>query len=305
METQILIPAAAHAKHFKSFIQLLVGKFQPLQIYCFSKSISFMEKQGCYSNESSSYNCNYCLLVVTENVTRIDYEVQDFANSHYQHGTITILCHGLENITDAIKANNRFFITTCASKQLIYSHDGLSNFDSSNPFIPTQSAIKAQNHSSHHMPLAEGFLNGATECLSKEQYTVCVFLLHQVVEQSLIALIRVHLAYRSEIHNLGRMLGLCRAFSERPIQLLLSGSTEDKRLFDVLTKSYSGARYAKNFTVNGEDAKAIFKKVYAFQELTKEMCGQKIEQLVQEAMIYKELHHGIKIADGQFSEARS
>lgn len=304
METQILIPAAAHAKHFKSVIQLLVGKFQPLQIYCFFKSISFMEKQGCYTNESSSYNCNYCLLIVTENLTKIDYEIQDFVNNHYQHGSITILCHRLENITEAIRANNRFFITTCSSKQLIYIHDGLSNFDSISPFIPTHSAIKAQKHLSHHMPLAEGFLNGATECLSKGQYTVCVFLLHQVVEQSLIALIRVHLAYRSEIHNLGRMLGLCRAFSERPVQLLLSGSVEDKRLFDVLTKSYSGARYAKNFTVNEEDAKAIFKKVCAFQELTKDMCAQKIEQLDQEATIYQELHNGIKISDNQFSEAR-
>ncbi|WP_158799532.1 HEPN domain-containing protein [Pedobacter sp. L105] len=297
METQTLSPALNHANYFKTFIRSLVDKFQPLQIFCFAKSTSFKELQGCFTDQQSKYNCNYCLLVVTESITRIDYEAQDFSNYHYQHGNITILCHGLENINDAIKANNRFFMTVCTKGQLIYSYDGMGNMDCSNVFIPTQSAVKAIKHLSHRMPLADGFFNGAGECLSKEQFTVCVFMLHQVVEQCLIALIRVHLAYRSEIHNLGRMLGLSTAFSDRPLKMFLSGSAEDKRLFEVLTKSYSGARYASTFKVNEEEAKAIYQKVAAFKVMTLEMCQQKIEYLDKEATNYKELRSASRTQD--------
>lgn len=120
-------------------------------------------------------------------------------------------------------------------------------------------------------------------------------MIHQVIEQCLIALIRVHLAYRSEIHNLGRMLGLCTAFSDRPLKKFLSGSAEDKRLFEVLTKSYTGARYAPTFKVNEEEA--IYQKVSAFKVMTLEMCQEKIEYLDKEATNYKELRFALRTQD--------
>ncbi|HEY0177960.1 MAG TPA: HEPN domain-containing protein, partial [Pedobacter sp.] len=250
---------------------------------------------SCFTNHKTENTCNYCLLLVTESPTRIDHEAQEFCNCHYHHGNITIICHGQESITEAIKANNRFFSTVCNTGQLIYSHDGISNFDADHQFTPTQSAVKARKHLSHHMPLAEGFLSGAGECLSKEQFNVCVFMLHQVIEQCLITLIRVHLAYRSEIHNLKRMLGLCQAFSDEPTKMLLSGNPQDKKLFDVLTKSYSSARYTSTFSVNKEDAKELYKRVSAFFTLTHTMCKEKIKQLDIEASNYQELHCEQKI----------
>lgn len=83
------------------------------------------------------------------------------------------------------------------------------------------------------MPLADGFLMCASECLENEQYGICAFMLHQAVEQACICLVRVHIAYRSKFHNLYRLLRLCQCFSERPFQLFLS-TPEDERLFDVL-----------------------------------------------------------------------
>lgn len=302
MEMHPLAQATEHASYFKKFTRTLVDKFQPLQIFCFAKSASFNELNGCFINPEARHTCNYCLLVVTENATRIDHEVQEFCNTYYQNGIITVICHGKETIVNAIKENNRFFTTVCNKGQLIYSHDGMSNFDTSIPFISTQSAIKARKHLSHHMPLAEGFLNGAGECLSQEQFTVCVFMLHQVVEQCLIVLIKVHLAYRSEIHNLKRMLGICRAFSDEPLKTLLSGNPEDQRLFGLLTKSYSGARYANTFSISEEDAKALYQRVSAFLNLTKSMCEEKIAQLDIEAASYGELHAEQDIVNHQLAE---
>ena len=286
---QIISPATKHSEYFKKFIRSLVDKFQPLQIFCFAQTNSFEELKGCFTEQETKYQCNYGLLLVTETPARIDYEVQDFANYHYQHGSITALCHGKETINEAIKSNNRFFITVFKTGQLIYSHDGMTNFDDFPHFIPSQSAVKASKHLSHHLPLAEGFLAGAGECLSKKQFVVCTFMLHQVVEQCLIVLIRVHLAYRSEIHNLSRMLGLCRSFSDKPEKMLLSGSKEDHRLFEVLTKSYSGARYSHTYAVNTDDATALYIKVSAFLTLTEEMCQKKIGELDTEATTYKDL----------------
>lgn len=292
---QTLSPAAEHAIYFQKFIRLLVDKYQPLQIYCISKGSALADTKGCFLDQEIQYNCNYCLLLITESLTRIDHEVQDFSNFHYQQGSITVLCHGKESILHAIKANNRFFITACNTGQLIYTHDGMTVQDYSTPFIPTHAATKAIKHFSHRILLAEGFLNGAGECLSKGQFAVSTFMLHQVVEQCCITLVRVHLAYRSEIHNLKRMLSLCRAFSEKPYQLFLAGNTEDQRLFELLLRSYSGARYASAFSVAEKDATILFAKVSSFLVMTKALCNDKIEKLGVEAAVYQELKQDLNL----------
>lgn len=233
---------------------------------------------------------------VTESNTRIDHEVQDFSNSHYRKGSVTILCHGEEAILEAIQDNNRFFISIYGTAQLLYSKDGLTQFDFDMQFIPTDSAIKAKEYLSHRMPLAEGFLQGAGECLNHQQFTVCVFLLHQVVEQCCIALINVNVAYRCEVHNLNRMLNLCRCFSNKPVKLFLSGNPEDQRLFDILVKSYSQARYGNTFLVHANDAKHLFHRVSAFLAMTKIMCDRKIEKLENEVVLYQQVAERIEAA---------
>ncbi len=302
METQTSSTAAEHALYFKEFIKSLAEKFHPLQIFCFAKSSTLNESSGCFIDEHSSYTCNYCLLLVTESNTRIDFEVQEFANRYYKQGSMIILSHSRENLENAINANDRFFITAYTTEQLIYSHDGISQCNPSVPFIPTQSAVKANRDLAHRIPLAGGFLNGAGECLSKAQFAVCTFMLHQVVEQCLITLIGAYMGYRTEFHNLVRLLGISRAFSDQPFNLLTSGGTEGQRLFDVLAKSYSGARYSDSFTVTEEDAKALYQKVADFDRLAKAMCKRKIKQLEATATRYRELHKAdIETTDHQLA----
>jgi HEPN domain-containing protein len=147
--------------------------------------------------------------------------------------------------------------------------------------VPTEAAIKARKHFDHRFPLAEGFLTGAGECLSKQQYNVCTFLLHQTVEQICIALVRVHIAYRSEFHNLYRLLRLSCCFSDQPYQLFLDNA-DDQKLFDVLAKSYSSARYNDGFLVSEENANRLYERVVAFVEMARMMCIDKINELENE-----------------------
>lgn len=289
METQFSQSGQFQKENFSAFIKELVQKFKPEQIYSFGKYIDFKVNVGCFIEDHSTENYHYFLLMVTESVTRIEHEVQDFANNHYPFGKITILAHGEETIADAIKANNRFFITIYNEGQILYSRDGMLQRTHSINFIPTQGAVKAQKHYNHRFPLATGFLKSAKECLTNQHYNLSAFMAHQVVEQCCIALIRVHLAYRSDIHNLYRQLRLCESFSPAPSKLFLSGSEEDKRLFDIMVKSYSAARYKDDFKVEQADAEQIFTRVSTFLKLTEIMCGDKINSLATVADSYTQL----------------
>lgn len=289
METQFSQSGQFQKENFSAFIKELIQKFKPEQIYSFGKYIHFTVNKGCFIENHSTENYHYFLLMVTESVTRIEHEVQDFANNHYPFGKITILAHGKETIADAIKANNRFFITIYKEGQIFYSRDGMVQHTHIINFIPTQGAVKAQKHYNHRFPLAAGFLASAKECLTNQHYNLSAFMAHQVIEQCCIALIRVHLAYQSEMHNLYRQLRLCESFSPAPSRLFLSGSEEDKRLFDIMVKSYSAARYKDDFKVEQADAEQIFIRVSTFLKLTEMMCDDKIKSLAIAAESYTQL----------------
>lgn len=55
MELSKLSPEAEHADHFREFIQRLVQKFEPLQIFCFSQSTYTQSYQGCFTASQSNF----------------------------------------------------------------------------------------------------------------------------------------------------------------------------------------------------------------------------------------------------------
>ncbi|MFC4213355.1 HEPN domain-containing protein [Pedobacter lithocola] len=276
MEPQIFTAVDHHARYLRTFIGLLISRFKPLQIFSFSKRFVAEEMEGDFIDNSITYKGHYCLLMVTETNTRIDHEVQDYCNGMYEDGTVTIICHGQEAISEALQKNSRFFITVYSTGELIYSYDGISLCNLTKKIDFSNASVKANQHFNHRISLAEGFLTGAKECLFSRQFNVCTFMLHQVVEQCCIGLIRVHLGYRSEVHNLNRLLRLCNSFSDVPYNMFLTGRQTDEDLFDILIKSYSQARYGKTFLVVEIDAQRLFEKISSFVELTKKMCQMKI-----------------------------
>lgn len=282
MKTPTLSVEFRHGIAFSKLISELTEKFRPLQIFCFYKSSSLEKKLSCFVNEHASSSYEYGLLLVTATATRIDYEVQDYANSHFTEGTITVICHDNQSIWEAVDANSRFFKAVFTGGELLYSHDGLLVRPYVQPYNPVNGGRKALKHFNHRMPLAEGFLTGAAQCLAAESYNISVFMLHQTVEQICILLIRVHIAYRSEFHNLNRLLRLCQSFSELPHKMFFE-SAESRRLFEVLSRSYSAARYKDDFSVSRKDAENLFTLIESFVAVAKSMCKKKIEMLEEQA----------------------
>ena len=265
-------PTTTHTTYFNTFIAKLVAKFQPLQIFNFSRNSFEKQNEGCFNKEPSTHQSNYCLLLVTESNTSIDHEVQDFANAHYQQGTVMVICHSKLAIDKAIAAKNRFFITVYTKGELVYGHNILLEV--------ADAEVKAREQCKHRFALAEGFYLGASECLTSwEQYAVAVFMLHQAVKQLCIGLIRIQLDYRSEHHNLNGLLQLCTCFSQAPLQLF-TAKPDDRRLFNILVKSYLAARYQPDFIVSEQDAISLCNKVAAFTALATQLGEDKIRELV-------------------------
>jgi HEPN domain-containing protein len=281
MQVKISRTDQDRAEHFRDFLQLLVEKFQPTRIISFGTQTLKNEISGCFASKQIIQQ-HHCLLICTESSTRIEYEVQDFATTHYHNGQVTILCHGEAAVQEGIESHNRFFSTVLAQGKPLYTRDGFFEFDFKPSFDPAKILEKAEKHFFHRTALVKGFLESAHASLQKGQYNVATFLIHQAVEQSCILLIRVHIDYRSEFHNLHRLLGLTRCFSDEPQHLMIGDRPADKKLFSLLTSSYGKARYAPDFRVAQNDAEELYQKATALFELTKTRCATRMEVLAAE-----------------------
>ncbi|HKG08570.1 MAG TPA: HEPN domain-containing protein [Pedobacter sp.] len=230
------------SKEFLTLLEKLIFRFQPLQLFCFHQ-----------------IGNDLFLLMVTDSVSRIEHTVQDFANAHYRPGRVVILVHGKQSIENSLAAGNGFFKNACQPFNLRYSSGDDLILDLECDAMSSIPELKAGFE--RRSALTQGFFASAKDCFMRGQYNLSVFLLHQTVEQCCIGLIGLHMDYRCDIHNLYRLLSLCRCFSTEPFDIFLSGDNNDRRLFDVLLKSYCEARYKMNFVVAVEDLRLIFEKV--------------------------------------------
>ena len=242
-------------------LQKVVDKYDPLQIYCFHKDEQSRKVAGCFGDFQDAGHCDYWLLIVLEGGSRIENAVQDFANAHYEYGKITILAHGKEGIEKSINDGYRFFANVFSAGDLLYNRQFAIN-----TLVIYSSALPDHQERLKHrfdngISRAEGFLHGAIECLASKKYNVCAFMLHQAVEQCCIALIGLHMDYRCDIHNLHRLLMLCRCFSDVPYQLFITGREEDRVIFTRLVKSYSSARYGTDFKIEEAEITSLRDKI--------------------------------------------
>lgn len=263
-------------KNFNYFLNVLVQRFDPMQVICFGHHNTIDHLESFFADKNTNGQCDYFLLLVMKAPASVNHALQEFANCNYDFGSITVLAHSPQAISESVSLKNRFFATVLSKGKSLYNKQGFALNTNSKVLESGTSIEKEAFYFQHHTQLANGFMGGAAECLSNAQYTICVFNMHQVFEQCCIALLYVFLDYRCNIHNIKRMLALCCCFSSKPLKLFISGSSHDARLFEILVRSYSKSRYRTDFIVNAADAEELYYKVTCLLEMTKQMGADRI-----------------------------
>ena len=91
------------------------------------------------------------------------------------------------------------------------------------------------------------FLSGADYYLKNDAYGPALFSMHQCAECILIAIIRAVLGYRTNAHNLSRLFGLTRMFTNDIHKLFDLDNEEGLKLFNILKDAYINVRYKDTF----------------------------------------------------------
>lgn len=268
----------------QEFLPQLVERYNPEKIICFGCLSTSEIYSSCFMEPFSDNTAHYFLLMVCPHTYRVEHNAQDYCTTHFNHGEITLLSHTAEAVADAIASGNPFFIKVIKDGLLLYSSDGIVINTTELPEIdPVGTLNQAEKYAHHHINMSRGFMRSAKECITQGYYKNGLFLMHQALEQMLMGLIRVHTAYRCDIHLISRLLNFCKCFSSKPGAIFPRNTDGEKRMFKLIQEGYNSSRYSSTFEVDAEDVQILFQQVNRLLDLASVMCEKKIQQLTKAA----------------------
>jgi len=180
----------------------------PEKVICYGVRTSFYRNWSCIQQHTEELYPTFDLLVITAKDEEREDHVTVQMVEQFSTPTITITCiaHRLPTVNSQIEAAHPFFCSLYEKGLRLYEKNDrpLSTPPPSYRNVPTKEL--AETYWSRWYGLAKNFWQVALESLAKGSHEITVFLLHQCVEHTCIALIRVFTGYHTNTHNLSRLL---------------------------------------------------------------------------------------------------
>lgn len=231
--------------------------------------------------EHHEYVSDFDILVITadrktakRSKTWRDLEAQ--LRDHQEITRTNIIHHSIGFVNDRIKKHNYFFLDILKEGILLYDSDKCE-LSSPKDLSPTERQAKAQEEYDHWFESANDFYFQFENAFNAKKWNNSAFQLHQAVERYYAAVLLVFTDYKPRTHDiedLGRQAAKQHADF---IRVFPNSTDKEKRLFELLKKSYIEARYSKNFTIAKTELEYLSERVQLLKEMTERVCKEKIE----------------------------
>lgn len=186
-------------------------------------------------------------------------------------------------INDDIKTFNkyieegRYFYTQIKEEGIILYNSGKFKLARRRKLNFDEIKQQAQEYFDEKFARGYSFLCDAQGAYNRQDYRQASFHLHQACENYYYA-IRLSFTLRNnKQHNLSKLSGSVKKYSQELKTVFPQNTPEEKRLFILLKAAYVDARYNPHFVVTKEDIDALIPKVELLRDITERICGKRIE----------------------------
>lgn len=201
------------------------------------------------------------LILVSEKANRPNDEFESLVqNRSADTVPVHTSVYKIGKVNEMIRSGHYFFSTFCIPENLIYDA-GRIKLETPLPKhdLPRLKVLKLIHKD--NIEKAHGFFLGATNYYAAKEYSLCGFMLHQVVEHGLNSLLQPLMQFRIHTHNLNKLMRTARRFSMEIFNLFPRDTDGEIKLFQILQKAYIHARYKDSFEVTEEEAGILLERI--------------------------------------------
>lgn len=191
--------------------------------------------------------------------------------------TPVVIIHHSIGFLNARLSEGHYFFTDIINEGVVLYDSKRFELAEARILSPEEYKNKATRYFNHWFNSASRFFYDFEVNLSKDWYNEAAFLLHQAVERYYSAILLVLTDYKPKTHDIERLGKLAAAQQPILLEVFPKGTEEDRRRFELFRKAYIDARYTENFSITREDLQWLAERVNKLQELTENICKEKIE----------------------------
>lgn len=269
----------------------IVSTISPEKIICYGWRTTFMRDWGCFI-ETDGYRetvyPTYDFLVVTNaDEKKADHEIIQLCEQQAEPLKLRVTCviHKLASVNDAIEKGSRFFTTLHNKGALLYNSNRVPLADPPGDLPIGEIKNRVEETWKKGFDIANRFYHLGKQCLGNEWYELSVFMLHQSMQHGCMVLLKAIIGYRSNTHNLARLLALIDNFSMLPSSIFPLITKEETELLNLLRNAYSDARYKEDYTVPSEKAAVLSDRVKQLLSVAERLYEEKLTSLNPEPVI--------------------
>lgn len=262
-------------------VQKIVLTVQPEKIICYGLRSTQCQDWGCFLDEGimrDSSRLKLDLLIIAP-VTKGQLE-QDISFAAEQQckllADVHCITHKIHSVNENLTKGSRFFCTLCSRGLLIYDSGQTALESPIDTIGPTEERHIMQAIWSRWYGLAQHFYKSAVDSQGFERPDLTAFMLHQAMEHTCGALIRIFTGYRPNTHNLSRLLMMVENFTDQFTRIFPKGTKQEEDLYGVLQHGYLDARYKDEYIVPTGVLDILIQRVQEVQTIAAILYQEKL-----------------------------
>ena len=235
-----------------------------------------------------SYRSDFDFLVVTNGSKLQEFEIKNRIENRtgkFKH-PVNPLVHEIDHINYGLERGQYFFSDIIKNGILLYDTNR-SSFISPRPLSIQQQKENAQIYYENWLESAIRMVKiteGALKIAYDEDYNLneVMFLIHQITERLYAGLGLIFTGYKPKTHSIKEYRNYTKSISREVYDIFCypKNDQEEKRLFEILQRSYIDSRYKLNYKIDKVDLEIIFAKVKNLKDLVVKLSLDRINSFI-------------------------
>ena len=275
MKTVLPCITESQRKLIQETVGRIVESALPEKIICYGIRTLCIERWSSFSNgDKSEPSISIDLLVILQEKDKGKRESVSDIVENLSNESIRLISvvHSMDAVNINLEQGNPFFTTLYSNGVLVYDSNR----------VPLSVPVNSVTNNSFNegnqrkFDLAQMFYETACDCATEGRNDVAVFMFHQAIELTCIALLRTCLGYKPTTHSIKRLFMLIENVTQEIEQIFPRSTNEEAELFNILQRAYSDVRYKESYSVSGDKVFTLLERVHEFQVMALATCEKKL-----------------------------
>jgi uncharacterized protein len=187
----------------------------------------------------------------------------------------TVIVEDIEHLNKDIQRGNYFFTDIKKEGVVLFNNDRHTLAEAC-PLAPAEYQKYASEDFEHWFPSACEFYVQYGCAFERQQYNIAAFELHQATERFFNAIVLTFTRYKPKTHDIEKLDHQASDLHPEFFKVFPRATEQQKHCFDLLKNAYIDARYKRDYVITKEELEYLASRVRKLQELTKQICEEKI-----------------------------